>query len=195
MTLTDSWDFFEALKLSRPCQSSQQNTSPSHASHTTTTRRSSELLYSPPSARPMAPSRAAGLLFPRSSPTMLSVSSQITRSCHLNTASRIRATQRCTKSHYAALRMPFLRVSIKTQAKLPCGGSSAARRLYSTNAAEAPDAAAERPEAPDHLDEKEKAIFDRLSKALDPTALEVLLIPSPILFLAGVGSIIDHVSG
>jgi len=30
-----------------------------------------------------------------------------------------------------------------------------------------------RPEAPDFLDEKEKAIFERLSQALDPVALEV----------------------
>jgi hypothetical protein len=136
---------------------------------------SSELLYSPPSARPMAPSRAACLLCPRASPTTLLVSAQ---SFRLNSAPRIRAARLCTTSRYSTLQPPSLRVSIDAKAKLPCAGSPAVRRLYSTDAAEAPDAVIERPVAPDHLDEKEKAIFDRLVKALDPTALEVLLFPA-----------------
>jgi hypothetical protein len=49
----------------------------------------------------------------------------------------------------------------------------AALRSYSSSAAQSPVKTSARPEAPDFLDEKEKAIFDRLSDALEPTELEV----------------------
>lgn len=52
-------------------------------------------------------------------------------------------------------------------------GLYAARRMYSAAAAEVPPTSPEKPEAPEFLDEKEKAIFERLSAALEPTELEV----------------------
>lgn len=68
--------------------------------------------------------------------------------------------------------------------RLSCAPSSSPvqRRLYSSSpsSAEAPvategssDEVSARPEPPDHLDEKERAIFDRLNEALDPVALQV----------------------
>jgi hypothetical protein len=141
----------------------------------------------------MAPSRAIGLLFPRASPFPRFVSNPTIQSRSLNTASPIRTTAIiCTKSHYLAFLTPSFRLSVTAQSNFPCRRSPreapcehAVRRSYSTNAAKAPDAASERPEAPDHLDEKEKAIFDKLNEALDPLALEVLLIPAPELFFLG----------
>jgi hypothetical protein len=56
---------------------------------------------------------------------------------------------------------------------------SSIRRTYSSTA-EAPSSSIEgsqsvRPEPPDHLNEKEKAIFDRLIEALEPVELQVRL--------------------
>jgi len=68
--------------------------------------------------------------------------------------------------------------------RLSCVPSSSPvqRRLYSSSpsSAETPaptdssrNSQSERPEPPDHLDEKEKAIFNRLVEALAPVALQV----------------------
>jgi hypothetical protein len=51
--------------------------------------------------------------------------------------------------------------------------SRAVRRSYSAAAEASASAVSERPEPPDYLDEKEKAIFERLNSAFEPVALEV----------------------
>jgi hypothetical protein len=139
----------------------------------------------------MAPSRAVGLLSARALPVRRFVSTPTTQSRRWNTTSLIRATNiSCTELHHLTPGIPSFALSVANQSR-HLGGRSprnapchhTIRRLYSANAAKAPDTITERPEAPDHLDEKEKAIFDKLNEALDPLALEVSFIPTPELLV------------
>jgi hypothetical protein len=57
------------------------------------------------------------------------------------------------------------------------------RLSFSTSPRQSTDAStvqSARPEPPDHLDEKEKAIFDKLNEALTPIELQVCSTPSVV---------------